>query len=132
MIFPYGFLNKHKACLCAHGVMQEWGENYWETYSPVVNMLTVRLLLALCNIHKLESKSIDFVFAFIQADFDVGIWMELQISFVIDEAAYGESRYHVLKLNTNLYGLKQSSLNWYDKICDGLIARDFVPSVFDP
>ena len=22
-------LNKHKASLCAHGGMQEWGENYW-------------------------------------------------------------------------------------------------------
>ena len=44
--------------------MQEWGENYWENYIPVVNMLTVRLLLALCNIHKLESKSIDFVLVF--------------------------------------------------------------------
>ena len=69
--------------------MQEWGENYWETYSPVVNMLTVRLLLDLCNIHKLESKSIDFVLAFPQADLDVDIWMELPIGFVIDAAAYG-------------------------------------------
>lgn len=41
--FPDGTLNKHKARLCAHGGMQQWGENYWETYSPVVNMLTVRL-----------------------------------------------------------------------------------------
>ena len=30
--FPDGRLNKHKARLCAHGGMQEWGENYWETY----------------------------------------------------------------------------------------------------
>ena len=57
--FTDGCLNKHTYCLCARGGMQECGENYWETYSPVVNMLTVRLLLALCNIQKLESKSID-------------------------------------------------------------------------
>lgn len=29
--FPDGRLNKHKARLCAHGGMQKWGENYWET-----------------------------------------------------------------------------------------------------
>ena len=69
-------------------------------------MLTVRLLLALCNIHKLESKSIDFFLAFTQADLDVEIWMELPIGFVIDEAAYGESHSYVLKTNQNLYGLK--------------------------
>ena len=95
-------------------------------------MLTVRLLLALCNIHKLKSKSIDFVLVFPQADLDVDIWMELPIGFIIDEAAYNESRSYVLKLNNNLYGLKQASLNWYDKICDGLIARALVPSVIDP
>ena len=78
-------------------------------------MLTVRLLLALCNIHKLESKSIDFVLAFPQDYLDVDILMELPIGFVIDEAAYGESFSYVLKLNKNLYGLKQASLNWYEK-----------------
>ena len=74
-------------------------------------MLTVYLLLALCNIHNLESKSIDFVLDFPQADLDVDIWMELPIGFFIDEAAYGKSRSYFLKLNNNLYGLKQASLN---------------------
>ena len=26
--FPYGTLNNHKACLCAHGGMQQWGLKY--------------------------------------------------------------------------------------------------------
>ena len=34
---PSGELLKHKAQLCAHGGMQKWGENYWETYSPTVS-----------------------------------------------------------------------------------------------
>ena len=72
---PDGELLKHKARLCAHGGMQKWGDSYWETYSPVVNMLSVRLILALTKIHKLESKAIDFVLAFPQADLKVDIWM---------------------------------------------------------
>ena len=95
-------------------------------------MLTVQLLLDLCNIHNLESKSIIFVLPFTQADLEVDIWMELPIGFVIDEFLYGDSRSYVLKLNKYLYGLKQASLNWYDKLCVGLIARDFLPSVIDP
>ncbi len=42
---PDGTLFKHKARLCAHGRMQQWGTNYWETYSPVVNMVTVQYVL---------------------------------------------------------------------------------------
>ena len=38
---PDGTLNKHKARLCAHGGMQQWGVNYWESYAPVVNWVSV-------------------------------------------------------------------------------------------
>ena len=34
--YPDGRINKHKARICAHGGMQQWGENYWETYSPLL------------------------------------------------------------------------------------------------
>ena len=34
--FPDGRLNKHKARICAHGGMQQWGENYWETFLPLL------------------------------------------------------------------------------------------------
>ena len=95
-------------------------------------MLTVRLLLALYNIHKIESKSIDFVLDFTQADLEVDICMELPIRFIINEFDYGHSHSCVLKLNKILYRLKQASLNWYEKLLEGLIARDFVPSVIDP
>ena len=61
---PDGTLLKHKARLCAHGSMQQWGGSYWKTYSPVVNMLSVRLLLVVTKIFKLESKAIDVVLAF--------------------------------------------------------------------
>jgi hypothetical protein len=44
---PDDTLVKHKARLCAHGEMQQWDTNYWETYSPVVNMITVHLILLL-------------------------------------------------------------------------------------
>ena len=75
--FLDGRINQHKARLCAHGGMHQWRENYWETYSPVVNMLSVRLLLALSHLHSLETESIDFVLAFPQADLDDDVWMEL-------------------------------------------------------
>ena len=101
--FPDGRLNKHKARLCAHGGMQRWGQNYWETYSPVVNALTVKILLVIAKLHKLDSKSIDFVLAFPQADLDTDIWMEIPPQFESDD---GQEQTQVLKLNKSLYGLK--------------------------
>ena len=38
---PDGTYLKHKARLCAHGGMQQYGEHYWDTYSPVMQMMTV-------------------------------------------------------------------------------------------
>ena len=130
---PDGELLKHKARLCAHGGMQQWGDNYWETYSPVVNMLSVRLILAIAKIHKLDSKAIDFVLAFPQADLKEDIWMQLPIGFQIDGQTEADSdRHYVLKLNKSLYGLKQASFNWYEKLKTSLEDRNFKPSEIDP
>ena len=46
-------------------------------------MLTIRLLLVLCNIHNLEFKSIDFVLDFPQADLYIDICMDLPIGFLL-------------------------------------------------
>ena len=67
----------------------------------------------------LSPKSIDFVLAFLQADLDVDIWMELPIGLQPIEDPSSPQHY-VLKLRKNLYGLKQASFNWYEKLRDGL------------
>jgi hypothetical protein len=110
--------------------MQQWGTNYWETYSPVVCMVTVHLILLLARINKFDSKAVDFVLAFPQAELDVDIWIYLPIGFQAD--AENESKCYILKLNKSLYGLKQGSLNWCKKLKQGLIDRGFHPSVIDP
>jgi hypothetical protein len=98
-----------------------------------LNMLTVRLILALAKIHNLDSKAIDFVLAFPQADLEEDIWMQLPIGFQVDGQTEEDSdKHYVLKLNKNLYGLKQGSFNWYEKLKTSLIDRDFKPSDIDP
>ena len=128
--FPDGRIMKHKARLCAHGGMQRWGENYWETYSPVVNWLSVRLLLSISIIHKLHTRSIDFVLAFPQAKLEENIYMEMPIG--MDYGDSSDKRKYVLKLEKNLYGLKQASYNFWQLLSKGLVDRGFVPSKIDP
>jgi hypothetical protein len=128
--YPDGTLNKHKARLCAHGGMQTWCQNYWETYAPVVNWASVQLILAIPQIHGLLSKSIVFVLAFPQADLEIPVYMELPIGF---DATDGKScKFDVLKLNKSLYGLKQAGYNQFAKLSNGLQDHGFVQSNTDP
>ena len=80
---PDGDILNHKSRLCAHDGIQKWGDSYWGTYFPVVNMLTVRLIIAISKIYSLDSKSIDFVLVFPQADLKEDIWMKLTIGFQV-------------------------------------------------
>ena len=119
--YPDGRINKHKARLNAHGGMQTWGVDYWETYAPVVNWLSVRTMLTLSVIHDLDTRSIDFVQAFPQADLEVPVYMELPWGFDVD----GEKSKYVLKLNKNLYGLGNASRNFWDFLKEGLFKRGY-------
>ena len=89
-----GKVTKYKARNCAHGVMQEKGINCWETYAPVVQWISVRIMLILAAIENLHNKSIEFVLAYPQANIDVDIYMELPQGFNVRP----EIRRYVLKL----------------------------------
>ena len=70
--------------------MQVWGINFWETFSPVVNWMSARLLLTLTLLHGLEARSIDFVLAFPQAELDQPVYMDLPIGCEVPGAEKGE------------------------------------------
>jgi len=129
--FMDGSLNKHKARLCAHGGMQQWGVNYWETYSPVVNWISVHLLLLIAIMNDLPTTAIDFVLAFPQATLgpDERIYMEIPAGM---DSPGTDRKQYVLKLKKNLYGLKQAGLNWFEYLKSGLTERGFKQSKVDP
>ena len=124
---------KHKSQLCAHGGMQQWGDRYWEIYSPVVNMLSARLIISISKTKNLYSKSIDFLIAFTQEYLEEDIWIQLPIRFQVESQTeeYFERNY-ILKSNKNLYGSKKGSYNWYKKLKKSLIDRGLKPSYIDP
>ena len=47
-------------------------------------MISVRLILTISKIQNLDSKSIDSVLTFPQADLEVEIWIQLPIFFQVD------------------------------------------------
>ena len=76
----------------------------------------------------LDTRSMDFVLAFPQADLDTDVYMELPFGF---EAPDGQRNAYVLKLNKSLYGLKQAAHNWFNTLDKGLRDRGFKPSNID-
>ena len=128
---PNGELLKHKSRLCCHGGMQQWGVNYWETYSPVVNWMSVRLMLTMSLLHNLQTKSIDFVLAFPQAPLDVEIFAHLPQGF---KALPGLNEHStILLIKKNLYGLKDAGLKWFEHLKSGLVNQmGFSQSDVDP
>ena len=88
--------------------MHEKDINYGETYAPVVQWMSVTIMFTLAAIEKFHTKSIDFVLTNPQANLDVDIYMELPQVFNV----VPESGRYVLKLQENLYGMKQAGHNW--------------------
>ena len=127
---PDGSIIKYKARLCAHGGMQIYGDTYWDTYAPVVNWMSVRLMLIFSEIHKLHTRSIDFTLAFPQADVKVDIYMDLPLGCNPSDGS--DKNKYVLKLVKNLYGLKDAGKTWFEHLKQGLESLGFTSSSIDP
>ncbi|MFN7611034.1 MAG: reverse transcriptase domain-containing protein, partial [bacterium] len=71
-----GQIDRYKARLVARGFTQVEGIDYQETYSPVVKMTSIRILLSLVAIFDLELHQMDVKTAFLNGKLDEEIYMQ--------------------------------------------------------
>ena len=64
--------------------MKQWGVNYWETYIPVVNWISLGSLLAIASIHELQIRSIEFALDFTQGDLGADVLMDILLGIRVD------------------------------------------------
>jgi hypothetical protein len=100
---PDGSLNKYKARLCVNGSRHIKGIDYTESFAPVVQWSTIRMVSTLATMHNLRGKQINFTQAFSQAKFKEDIYLRLPAGFEHKNEKWS------LKLKRNLYGLFQAS-----------------------
>ena len=127
-----GEIYKHKARICVDGSRQKPGIHYDAVFAPVVSWSTVRLVLFLTNLLHLETRQIDFVQAFTQADCDRDMYMEIPTNWSPPKLNGNIVRDYVLKLRKNLYGSKSAARNWWLHLRKGLLERGFRQSEMDP
>jgi len=94
-----------KARMTPHGYKQIEGIDFYETYAQVGMYKTLRVLLALTAHYDLELEQLDVPSAFLNAELDEDIYMELPEGFTIPGK--------VVKLQKALYGLKQGPRCWW-------------------
>ena len=70
-----GSIDKYKAKLVIRGFHQKKGINYFDTYSPVTKIATIRSLIALAAIFDLTVHQMDVKTAFLNGDLEEEIYM---------------------------------------------------------
>ncbi|PNX71449.1 retrotransposon-related protein, partial [Trifolium pratense] len=107
---PDGSVEKYKARLVAKGYTQKKGFDYFDTYSPVARMTSIRVAIALASIHNLVIHQMDVKTAFLNGDLEEEIYMDQPEGFVVP----GKEN-KVCRLVKSLYGLKQAPKQWHEK-----------------
>jgi hypothetical protein len=117
---------RYKARLVIKGYSQNEDEDFFDTYSHVARLTTIRVLLSLAASHGLLVHQMDIKTTFLNGELDEEIYIEQLVGFV----ANGEEGI-VCKLLKSLYGLKQAPEQWHEKFDRTLTSVGFVVNEVD-
>nr|ABA96872.1 retrotransposon protein, putative, Ty1-copia subclass [Oryza sativa Japonica Group] len=123
---PDGTIEKYKVRLVAKDYTQKEGEDFFDTYSLVARLTTIRLLLALAASHGLLVHQMDVKTAFLNGELEEEIYMDQPDGYVLE----GQEGM-VCKLFKSLYGLKQAPKQWHEKFDTTLTSAGFVDNEAD-
>ncbi|CAI5726248.1 unnamed protein product [Peronospora farinosa] len=101
----HGQVVRYKARLVAKGFKQKFGVDFFETYSPVANMNSIRLVLAVVVAKGYVTEQMDADTAFLNSDLKEEVYMEVPNGIKNAEKI-------MCKLDKAIYGLKQAASAW--------------------
>lgn len=108
------------------GFEQQAGIDYTETFSPVIKLATIRLLLALAVNFDWPIRQLDISNAFLHGLLTGEVYMEQPPGFV--DKSHPK---FVCKLHKAIYGLKQPPRAWYTRLSQFLLNLGFTASLVD-
>ncbi|ELR25377.1 Polyprotein, putative [Acanthamoeba castellanii str. Neff] len=116
-----GMINHFKAQWVGKGI------DFDETFSPVVHIKNLQLLLAIATALDLKIHQMDVDTAFLNAKLTEEVYIEQPEGFVDPDKPH-----HMCRLLKSLYGLKQAPHEWNRTLDAHLHDNDFKPTVTDP
>lgn len=119
---------RYRARLVAKGFSQRPGVDYEETFSPVLRHSTLRLLFALAVQLKLDICHLDVKTAFLNGFLTENVYMMKPPGFHSNDCDV----HKVFRLKRAIYGLKQSSRAWYQRVDDLLHSLGYKKSQLEP
>ena len=78
-----GTIDKFKARLVVKGFILKEGIDYFDTYAPVARISTIRVLIALASISKLQIHQMDVKTDFLNGELEEEIYMKQPEGFVV-------------------------------------------------
>lgn len=108
-----GSIEQHKATLVACALTQTTGLDYIETFSLVVKMTTMRLVLSLAASLNWHLHQLDVNTAFLHGDLFEEVYMKILLGLTV--SSHNSDQNLECKLHKSLYGLKQASRQWNAK-----------------
>ncbi|GKB43959.1 retrovirus-related pol polyprotein from transposon TNT 1-94, partial [Tanacetum coccineum] len=115
-----GTIDKYKARLVIKGYRQHEGLDYFDTYSPVTRITSIRMILAIAALRNLEIHQMDVKMAFLNEYLEEEIYMN-QLKGFIAPGQEGK----VCRLVKSLYSLKQAPKQWHQKFDNTMLENGF-------
>ena len=114
-------INKYKARLVAKGYKQKHNVDYFDTYSSITRIASIRILFAIASIYKFVVNQMNVKTVFLNGDLEEEIYMGQLKGYVV----LGQE-HKVCKLVKSLYGLKQTPKQWHENFDKVMLTHGYV------
>jgi histone deacetylase 1/2 len=121
-----GTIDCYKARLVAKGFKKRYDIDYGDTFSPVVEIATIRIVLSIAVSRGWSLRQLDVKNAFLHDVLEEEVYMKQPPGF-----GHPDAPHHVCRLDKALYRLKQAPRAWYSRLSANLQDFGFLPSKAD-